>query len=492
MPIETLVGRIALAGGQPQRQPRNVLVEERSSRRERGRGRDRLYALVEVAGPAMGRDDLTGRLLQTLREGYYAGRGSVTAGLQQALHRANRLLFEANRDALPGERWTAGLTCAVLRDDSLFIAQAGPAAACLRSAAGVVRIPDGGLGPEESPPLGERHDPEIYFSHHSIRPGDTLLLLESEAADYIPDRAWSDVLAGDTVEEALDRLLAAAQGSDLSALVVRFGRRDVPARAGSQSGAQATPLARAGSQSGAKATLPARAGSQSGAEVGQVENLSNRPVEAGKSDSPLAGLHLGDRLRAAGPAFFAALAGLGAGLWSFFKRMIPSRSEERTVARPSKAKSRRKKRGDRPAGLSPAQKALGGVAVIIPIAVAVLVVVTIITRGHKQRVQADALWQQAQNGWQQAQSAADPAAARAPLNEAAAALDQLLDMQPDHAEAAELRKRVAIRLDEINRVRRVVRIAELNAYPGDADLSRVVVEGTHIFVLDRRNGQVYH
>jgi hypothetical protein len=35
-------------------------------------------------------------------------------------------------------------------------------------------------------------------------------------------------------------------------------------------------------------------------------------------------------------------------------------------------------------------------------------------------------------------------------------------------------------------------MGELNSYPPDAELSRVVVQGAHIFVLDRRNDKVYH
>jgi hypothetical protein len=51
---------------------------------------------------------------------------------------------------------------------------------------------------------------------------------------------------------------------------------------------------------------------------------------------------------------------------------------------------------------------------------------------------------------------------------------------------------VQARLDVINQVRRVNWIGPLNSYAADADLSRVVVQGTHVFVMDRRNGQVYH
>jgi len=449
MPIKTTVGQIASAGGRPLPRPDNTLVEERPPRLSRGRGRDRLYILAEVQGPAAERDTIGRRLLQTVRDAYYEGRGSVTAGLQQALQRANSLLFEENRNALPGERWTAALNCAVLRDDDLFIAQVGPAVAYLRGEKGVMRIPSEPLPPEEVPPLGERRDPAINLFHHRVGVNDTLLLVDGNSARSISPQVWFTILSEHRVDDILHGLATAGQGNDLSALVVRL--EGEPATAAGPSPSHPPP-----------------------------------PVKA--SGPWMENLHLGERLRGAGAALPALLAGLGAGFLALLKRMVPSRSEgEAAAGRPVRKPAKRPR-----SGYGATQKALAGIAVIIPIAVAVLVVVTIISRGHKQRVEVETLWQQAQEGWQQAQSTTDPATVRARLNEAAAALDQLLAVQPDHAEAAELRKRVIIRLDEINRVRRVIRIAELNTYPDNAELSRVVVEGTHIFVLDRRNGLVYH
>jgi len=46
----------------------------------------------------------------------------VTAGLQQAVHDANRLLYDDNRTSLPTEQHTAGISCVALHGDHLFIA----------------------------------------------------------------------------------------------------------------------------------------------------------------------------------------------------------------------------------------------------------------------------------------------------------------------------------------------------------------------------------
>jgi hypothetical protein len=117
---------------------------------------------------------------------------------------------------------------------------------------------------------------------------------------------------------------------------------------------------------------------------------------------------------------------------------------------------------------------------------------TVVRRGQAQRRELDALWQEANTYWQQAQSNTDPASTRVQLNEAAERLDELLERRPENTEAAELRQRIETRLDEINGVQRVNWIGTLNTYPSDANLSRVVVEGIHVFVMDRQNSHVYH
>jgi hypothetical protein len=120
------------------------------------------------------------------------------------------------------------------------------------------------------------------------------------------------------------------------------------------------------------------------------------------------------------------------------------------------------------------------------------VLVAWIQRGQAQRLELEGLWQQATTSWQQAQANNDPQAVRALLAETQRSLDQYLERQPGHPEAIELEKKVQARLDVTNQVKRISWVGELNSYPANAELTRVVVQGAHIFVMDRRNGQVYH
>jgi len=138
------------------------------------------------------------------------------------------------------------------------------------------------------------------------------------------------------------------------------------------------------------------------------------------------------------------------------------------------------------------QKILVAIAIAIPLVVAVVVALTLLQRGQAHRAELEALWAQAEGYWRQSQATGDPPVVRAHLTNAQQALDQILERRPDDAQALELEQRIMSRLDTINGVKRVSWVGELNTYPAEADLKRVVVQGNHVFVLDRGQDRVYH
>ena len=181
MGTKTTVARIAVVGGSLYDQPNNILVDERTAPFAKGRSRGSLYILVELSGAGTEHDAISKQMLQVMRQTYYGQKGSVTAGLRQAVHQANELLLEENRNSLPGEQRSAGVSCAVLRGDDLFIAQAGPALIYLLQQGRESRYPDrspwlDGFPPEDADAvaLGERHELNVELYHSQISPGDTL------------------------------------------------------------------------------------------------------------------------------------------------------------------------------------------------------------------------------------------------------------------------------------------------------------------------------
>jgi hypothetical protein len=484
MRVKTTVGQVALVGGHRHDQPSGVLVDERTSLLTRRRDPGSLYVLVEVTGPAAGRDIMAGQLAELVRNVYSDWRGSVTAGLQQALHAANSLLFEENQNSLPGERRKAGVSCVVLRDADLFVAQAGPAAVYLAQEGQVSRFPDispwlDGVPPEEieAVALGEHRDARIALFHSQVSAGNTILLAESRLASHVPSRKWPGLLSIASVEKMLDALLAAGEGKDLSALVVRLG----------EEGTKEAP---------AWGVAP---------DEGQEMLGSVSPALWERASLWSAHFRIGESVRTVGRTLVTALSSLWAALLVLLKRMVPGQPSEqpasgRQVTTVKSAGKRPKKRqttrATDTAQSDLVQKVLIGVAIAIPLIVISVVVFTVFQRSQTHKAELEALWQKANDEWTQAGATTDPVAIRTRLAAANDSLDQLLKRQPDDAQAIELRKQIEARLDEINQVKRVGEqedeIIELNVYPADAELSRVVVEGAHVFVLDRKGGRVYH
>jgi hypothetical protein len=476
MHIKTTVGQVALMGGGQYEQSSGILVDERGGRFGRGRSRGNLYLVLEVSGPVAGRDVIAKQLAQTMRDAYYAWRGSVTAGLQEAVREANNLIFEENRVSLPGEQRTAGVSCVVLRDDDMFVAQAGPTAVYLMQGEEVMRIPDVSPWLDHIPPeemeavaLGERRDINVALFHTTVTESDTILLVNDALARLVPDANWPDILRQRPVESVLEEVLAAGRGSDLSALVVRLGDETAE-------------------------RAPSRAAP--GPSRQEVRPVSAEPLWD-RLTTQTADVDIRERLTAAGQALGGAVAGAGAGVAGLLRRMMPERDnpqevEQRTPAPPPVSKKRPKPQRERRSYSDTVQKILIVIAIVIPLVVAGVVAVTLMQREQSQRAELDALWQQAVAEWEQAQAANDAATIRTHLANAEQVLQELLARRPEHAEALDLKGRVQARLDVINQVRRVNWIGPLNTYADDAELSRVVVQGTHIFVMDQRNGQVYH
>lgn len=469
MGIKTSVGQVALLGGGRKDQSSGILVEERAFRFGRGRSLGNLYLVVEVSGPETGKEALTRQLAETMRDAYYRRRGSITAGLRKALREANNFLFDENRNSLPTEQRTAGASCVVLRDGDLFVAQAGPAAVYVAREGQVSRLPEAspwldGTPPEEmdAASLGERRDASILLFHTAVSQGDTVLLTNCDLAHRISSTDWPQILGLEPVEAVLEEVLAAGQGSDLSALVVRLGE-ETPEQA------------------------PA------GADRGAAETIAAAPILEQVS-TWAADLDLAGRVQSAGRTLSQLGAGAWMGLRNLLRGMMPEKEGSRgsgPSAAPAAARKKRTARR-RPARSDPVQRILIGVAIAIPLIVGIIVLVTLLQRGQAQRAELEALWGQANSRWEQAQVVSDRATIRGHLTAADQALGQLLERRPEYAEARELRNKVQARLDVINQIRRVSWVGELNAYEEDAKLTRVVVQGTHVFVLDRHNGLVYH
>ncbi|MFC2037740.1 hypothetical protein ACFLYD_07240, partial [Chloroflexota bacterium] len=476
MRFKTAVGQAAMVNGRRHDRADGILVDERASRFSKGRGRGNLYVLVEVSGQAFDREAFAGQLAEVVRDAYYSQQGSVTASLQKAIREANKLLVEENRHSMPGDRQTAGISCAVLRNEDLFLAQAGPAAVYVSHEVQATRFPEispwlDGISLEEvdAVPMGGRRDVRVDLFHLRVTDADKILLVDSYTARRVSRRAWLEILATSSVEAMREALLAVAEGGDLSALVVILG---------------------AGASKGVPAPPPVSS------QVPVPESISAPAQEpASQEERPLKpAQRTGTTKR--------ALAAFWTGVLLFLKRLVPdqpssqqtprrqstivSKSQEGKGAKRAGGETKRRGRGDL------LQKLLIVLAIAIPLVVAGIVAYSVIQRNRAQEAELEDLWLEAQAQWVQTQATSDPATVREMLAKAEDSLAQLLERQPDHAGALQLREKIQARLEETSQVRRVHWEGDLATYPANADLTRLVVEGAHLFVMDRKAHSVYH
>jgi hypothetical protein len=480
MSIKTTVGQVSMEGGGLLDQPSGILVDELVSGSAKAKRQGNLYVLAEISGPAHGRDAMTKRLVQTVHQTYFAWHGSVTAGLQQAVRQANEVLFDENRNSLPGERWTAGISCVVLRETDLFVGQAGPAAVILISGRKASRFPelspwldDVSLEDMDAVPLGVRRDLNVGLYHAPVSEGDRTLILDSDLMRRLSPETWPGIMASEAVDEMLENLVAAGEGSDLSAIVVNLGDGG-PVESTFQ---PATP------------TVAPEADTKTSQPVGEVVAAA------------FGRLGLDKRFKSLWQAVLVALGGLWAALMTLGRRLVPGQvsttqatTSKRTATRKRQPVSSKPKKGSKSAtaGSGSRQKVLLAVAVAIPLIVAVVVAYVVLQRGQSQKAEIEGLMESAASSWRQAGESADTATSRAHLAAALGAVDSVLEVEPERADALDLRGKILTRQDEVNGVRRVNWMAPLKRYPASSDLSRVVVEGQSIFVMDKNAGKVYH
>ncbi len=212
IPLEAVVGELHIIGGARQgvTRPTAALVAPRHA--ARGRAGDTLFILVDLRGPEpLPYEAVIDRIEAT----YWRTPGSVTSALRAALTVTNDWLMDRNVQAEVGDRIRAGISCAVLRESEVFIAQAGPAAMYITHHGQVERFPAREVALQA---LGASRAVEIRFSHAALSPGDVVCLCDSAAAERLTDDQVASATVYTGIEAALQNLEKLAGTNDLIAL----------------------------------------------------------------------------------------------------------------------------------------------------------------------------------------------------------------------------------------------------------------------------------
>ncbi len=402
---------------------------------------------------------------------YQDSQGSLTTRLRRAVQAGSAVLFQENLDLVSRSPRSGGVACAVLRDDDLYLAQAGTTIACVCQRGSLTcLIGDDPDNEAAGWAFGRRHDPDVRLAYHAAKPGDTVVLTNASLVKQVSDQILIQTLSFADAGLSLDSLASALPAAGEGAiLVVVVRRRGAPAPA---SLAEPTLVVPGERRHAAPEPAPRSV------EPFEEEVKVFQPP-------PPAGPTLEEHLASAREIASGWLAGVGRTAGDWFGRLTPG--GEGPYRGPRRAIDRKLRRqtasADRPIWRL--------IALILPLIVLLVVVGTYWKRDWDRQVRHDELMAEVE-GQLEIAATADEAAARQALETALLTLDEAAQSAPKDEAISSLRANVREQLDTLNKVVRLVRVERLHTYPAAGEVDQIVVHGADIYVLDRLTDRVYH
>ena len=186
----------------------------------------RLYIVAEPDRP--GSDQFIAQLVDRIGEDFKAHEGSLTGVLQRSLRQWHNDLLDWNRSSIPRNQASYGLSCLIMREPDVFLAQIGPSLAYYRQGEQLLRRRP--ATERAATALGGAEIVAPEFSQLEIGPGDWALLINSGAASVIGDATLASLrqMEAEDVLPALYPLLRPLPR--VSALVVAPAREEASLR----------------------------------------------------------------------------------------------------------------------------------------------------------------------------------------------------------------------------------------------------------------------
>ncbi len=218
MDLKAVTGQLYIINGEPQAAANVPGLQAQSppARAARGRSSDYLFVHLTLSGPAAETEALAQDLLDSISQRFYQTPGSITAALRNAIVETNDLLLRRNVSGSDASREGA-ITCAVLRGQELFIAQAGESFALLGHHFGVERLP--AAAPPRMTPLGRTAGLDLRFYHNWLEPGHMLLLADPRMAHLPASTIRPALVESEDLADSLEAL-AGLLASDTARLIL--------------------------------------------------------------------------------------------------------------------------------------------------------------------------------------------------------------------------------------------------------------------------------
>ncbi len=248
-----------------------------------------LYIAMESDPTITGHRDALHLVASTVRKVFYEDSSfSITASLKSAIRAANKALYQHNFNLAMQKRATVGVTCAVLKENDLFIAQVAPGQAYVLTGGQLRALPTPpswhaahiSAAPfAQAGALGSSLfvDPELYRC--MVRPGDMVALCSSTMSYRLSQQQVRQMLALEA-EEAVECFCAFCQEHEVSTahvlmLTPQVQQRSVGGAGAAEQGVVARWLARLTGQ----APQAAPAEGAAGAPAAQHASVPEAPPD---------------------------------------------------------------------------------------------------------------------------------------------------------------------------------------------------------------------
>lgn len=491
--LQTTVGQLEVARGQRREHAPNVRAVEP------GEAKGNLYLLLELTGPQEGRSRLYRQLLGEVQATYYNTAGNVADVLHTAVSQGHRLLSQANAGRSSDQRWRGGMSCLALWQDHIYLAQGGPAMVMVTHPATVEMFPvyadssQGALGDEEAPMI------DLY--HTRIEPSNVVLLLESGWGAQADLEALASAATAPDLPTITDYLTQLAEDAHLTALIVMV-QDGVSGEAAPTRSSAAAPPPKTAAAPGRPPMIPLVADDAEETDAdwpAEEAWWEDADVTAGApAAAPAAPAGQRTRGGAARPRTGGNIIEAGRTL---IKRILPDTPGARSAPpastgdAPATPKSAAPPASPAPAARPPRPRPVAQpasrsrwpliLAIAIPAIILLIVAVMYLLRARDREQRFQSLLNEAQTTIT-AVASLDETQARAQLTSAQAKITEALTLKPGSADAQDVQNRVQAELDRVNHVVPLYQLTTLKEFEGaNRELSRVLVDGADIFVLDR-------
>ena len=542
---QIVVDQFCIQGGNWQPQPANVRLPQKGSARSR-RNRSNLFVVIEAPRDGAVPPDLYQQLMATITDTYEGMTGSVTRRLRASLLKANEVLYERNLRADSAHRVLVGINCAVLReggDDEggeVFVGQLGPALVSMVHDGQLARYPANSLWLESEspssldvarePPAGLRQDAEPNLFHVDLSPGDVLLISSTALARLASARELIEAVTHVGDGSVRDAIEALANGRDVCAVILDYpGERKGPDASSTTSVRLRRPNHPDPALEPTPPAAPPPAGSPSEALSDEqaspqelppwLERPQQKPGQAPRDATPAPldreppdlAIADGDDLdesdeldedflrEESSPAVSTAprvrLGEITDSLAQGAQRLRESTEQALLRVLPDSVPPRPPPGSPTEERLSLSGRALVLIALITPLVMLFLVLMTRIQYDRTRRAQFDRLQSTAQSRFDAAMQVENRVLMRRGLSETMTAVEEGLAVEPDDDLLNDLRRRTTHKLDEVDVVERLYHLWKLkdldDAPTSPIDSSRIVLQGIDIYLLNRGSDRVY-